>query len=429
MEQIQATTKIISSNFTIPLTSSLLSPSSSSSSSSPTSSSSSFISLFSSTHELTDGYQKPLSKLLDETDSLYPAICLGILVAYKIIQYLVLGTLRVSENQHLREAFWDYSLQKSLFIVFILDAKTYEERMPWAIWSTILGSIALLSACCKDRFEYLSSSPTTKRWSLIKISILMGLLLLITIICNVLVFISRQYSTHTLFLLADSVYMLTFVLSVITKCLILTYDMRTNSVWENRASVIYYGDLIFAITMSTIDLLHHSHMLIISYTSFFIKGWCLVRINTLVLEIRRRYRRHKNYLLVVQLMDTNFPMASKEDIDKNSDDCAICWDEMDSARKLPCGHLFHNSCLRSWLEQDTSCPTCRTSLKRAPPSNDENINGVDDEIEENSESDEEFIETTIRTHQRNHFFHFDSSRYTNHPLLSWLPTISIEGFM
>ena len=41
------------------------------------------------------------------------------------------------------------------------------------------------------------------------------------------------------------------------------------------------------------------------------------------------------------------------------DQCAICWDEMESARKLPCGHLFHSPCLRSWLEQDTSCPTCR----------------------------------------------------------------------
>ena len=62
-------------------------------------------------------------------------------------------------------------------------------------------------------------------------------------------------------------------------------------------------------------------------------------------------------------MEKNFPMASKEELCKNSDDCPICWDKMETGRKLPCGHLFHNYCLRSWLEQDTSCPTCRKSLR------------------------------------------------------------------
>ena len=114
-------------------------------------------------------------------------------------------------------------------------------------------------------------------------------------------------------------------------------------------------------------------------------------------------------------------MASQEEIDGNSDDCAICWDEMNSARTLPCGHLFHNSCLRSWLEQDTSCPTCRTSLKGQQ---DELI----DLIEDQSDGEEEFLDI-VRTHQRNPLFYFNSSRYTNHPFLSWLPTISIEGFM
>ena len=34
-------------------------------------------------------------------------------------------------------------------------------------------------------------------------------------------------------------------------------------------------------------------------------------------------------------------MATQEDLELNADDCAICWERMESARKLPCGHLFH----------------------------------------------------------------------------------------
>lgn len=32
---------------------------------------------------------------------------------------------------------------------------------------------------------------------------------------------------------------------------------------------------------------------------------------------------------------------------------------MTTAKKLICGHLFHVHCLRSWLERQHTCPTCR----------------------------------------------------------------------
>ena len=34
-------------------------------------------------------------------------------------------------------------------------------------------------------------------------------------------------------------------------------------------------------------------------------------------------------------------MASPEEVRKNEDNCAICWEPMKEARKLPCAHLFH----------------------------------------------------------------------------------------
>lgn len=70
-----------------------------------------------------------------------------------------------------------------------------------------------------------------------------------------------------------------------------------------------------------------------------------------------------------------------------------------------------SSCLRSWLEQDTSCPTCRMSLNinegvreggvgQRPPAEDNMAAGPGNDV---------------RPHlnQHNHFFHFDgmSSSY------------------
>jgi hypothetical protein len=49
--------------------------------------------------------------------------------------------------------------------------------------------------------------------------------------------------------------------------------------------------------------------------------------------------------------------------------CAICCDSAEEREKwstlLTCGHVFHSTCLESWLQSGDSnpCPTCRVSSR------------------------------------------------------------------
>lgn len=43
-------------------------------------------------------------------------------------------------------------------------------------------------------------------------------------------------------------------------------------------------------------------------------------------------------------------------------DCIICLNELYNPYVLPCGHRFHNSCIRKWIKSKNSCPICRESI-------------------------------------------------------------------
>lgn len=152
----------------------------------------------------------------------------------------------------------------------------------------------------------------------------------------------------------------------------------------------------------------------------------IMQLRYLTNEIQRKYKKHRNYLWVLNHMEQNYPLATAEDLQLNCDNCAICWEKMDTARKLPCAHLFHNSCLQSWLEQDTSCPTCRLALSvqsssRMAANRQPNIDF--DELEQLTGAGANVGAAGAGNvlGRNNHFFHFNGQRY-----ISWLPNFSVE---
>ena len=60
-----------------------------------------------------------------------------------------------------------------------------------------------------------------------------------------------------------------------------------------------------------------------------------------------------------------FENPTEEELEGAGLTCIICRDDMTVAtsKRLPgCGHLFHKSCLRDWLVQQQTCPTCRGDI-------------------------------------------------------------------
>lgn len=292
----------------------------------------------------------------------------------------------------------------------------------WCLWFAGLVFLHLMVQLCKDRFEYLSFSPTTPMSSHVRVLALLVVMLLsccgLAVVCGVT---GYAHGMHTLaFMAAESMLVTMRTAHVILRYVIHLWDLNHEGTWESKGTYVYYTDFILELALLSLDLMHHIHMLLfgniwLSMASLVI----FMQLRYLFHEVQRRIRRHKNYLRVVGNMEARFAVATPEELSANNDDCAICWDSMQSARKLPCGHLFHNSCLRSWLEQDTSCPTCRMSL------NITDNNRTRDE-QQREHVDENVVPVVVaegrpRLNHHNHFFHFDGSR-----IASWLPSFSVE---
>uniref|UniRef100_A0A8D3DYC5 E3 ubiquitin-protein ligase AMFR n=1 Tax=Scophthalmus maximus TaxID=52904 RepID=A0A8D3DYC5_SCOMX len=363
------------------------------------------------------------------TDSLFVWVlvntfCCSLMLIAKTIQYVMFGPLRVSEKQHLKDKFWNFIFYKFIFIFGVLNVQTIEEVVMWCLWFSGLIFLHLMVQLCKDRFEYLSFSPSTPMNSHVRVLCLLVSLLLdccgLAVVCGLL---GASHGMHTLcFMAAECLLVTVRTGHVIMRYSIHLWDLNHPGTWESKGTYVYYSDFIMELAMLFLDLMHHIHMLLfgniwLSMASLVI----FMQLRYLFHEVQRRVRRHKNYLRVINNMEARFAVATAEELAANDDDCAICWDTMLTARKLPCGHLFHNSCLRSWLEQDTSCPTCRTSL---------NINGDGSQVrgqqqggglEDNIGPVGAAPDARPHINHHNHFFHFDGSR-----IASWLPSFSVE---
>lgn len=84
-------------------------------------------------------------------------------------------------------------------------------------------------------------------------------------------------------------------------------------------------------------------------------------------QLRRRLIAFNTYRRLTHNMDKRFEaIKDDEELTRLGHTCIICRDSMDclgGCVKLPgCGHAFHKHCLRDWLVQQQTCPTCRSDI-------------------------------------------------------------------
>ena len=354
------------------------------------------------------------------------AYCLLFLCG-KVIQKFVLGDLRVSEQQHLQDKFWNYVFYKIIFIFGVVNAQSLTEVLCWLAWFSNLGFWHIFGQLCKDRYEFLMSSPNTAAQKHVKLICLLGIILVASVgLGTYAVYYGYPAGLNILaFMMAECLLLGLKSLHILVKYSIQLADAAPAGVWDRKARLVYYVDFTIDWLILTVDLLYHIHMLV--WSNVFLSMASLVlywNIRTILGDMKMKLRKHRMYRKIRKRVQYRLPMATDEELAEFEDHCAICWEAMSSARKLPCSHLFHHSCLCSWLQQDVSCPTCRRSLTNDLGLHDRALApGVVAGEEEREQPLLGIQENNENDRFRNYFFHLDGTQIAN-----WFPSFSIEVF-
>ncbi|XP_067634311.1 E3 ubiquitin-protein ligase HRD1 isoform X2 [Eurosta solidaginis] len=169
--------------------------------------------------------------------------------------------------------------------------------------------------------------------------------------------------------------LLTVVASTAIKYVLHAAEMRTDIPWENKAVFLLYTELVIGLIKVILYVLFVVIMAKIYALPMFV-------FRPMFFTIRNFKKALSDVIMsrrAIRNMNTLYPDATPEELRLSDNICIICREDMvNHAKKLPCGHIFHTTCLRSWFQRQQTCPTCRLNILRAPNANSTAIPRQDD---------------------------------------------------
>uniref|UniRef100_A0A803LMJ2 RING-type domain-containing protein n=1 Tax=Chenopodium quinoa TaxID=63459 RepID=A0A803LMJ2_CHEQI len=315
------------------------------------------------------------------------------------------------------------------FVLFILSIKgtflpliippTIIQATLWMTWLTVLCFLKMFQALARDRLERLNASPSATLWTYFRVY--SALLLVLAFDCLWIWFcaaVSGPLVSSTYWLLFFEPLSIAFetLQAIVVHGFQLMdiwlhhsaaetsdsqrskfFDTTAGSLWEWKSNVV--RNMGFFLDMMTL-LMALGHYVLIWWlhgmTFHLVDAILFLNIRALLSAVVKRIKGFVKLKIALGALHEALPDATTKEIQSYDDECAICrasasftkffpfwllpidylshscyifffsFEPMAKAKRLPCNHLFHLACLRSWLDQGLnevySCPTCRKPL-------------------------------------------------------------------
>ncbi|XP_077465061.1 E3 ubiquitin-protein ligase synoviolin-like isoform X2 [Stigmatopora argus] len=282
----------------------------------------------------------------------------------KFMRKVFFGQLRAAEMEHLIERSW-YAVTETC-LAFTVFRDDFSPR--FVALFTLLVFLKCFHWLAEDRVDFMERSPNISYLFHFRVLSLMGLLgvldcMFVYHACQSI--ISRGASVQLVFGFEYAI-LLTMVLTMFIKYILHTVDLQSENPWDNKAVYMLYTELFTGFIKV---------VLYIAFMTIMMKvhTFPLFAIRPMYLAMRQFKKAVTDAIMsrrAIRNMNTLYPDATPEDLQASDNVCIICREEMvTGAKKLPCNHIFHSSCLRSWFQRQQTCPTCRMDVLRASNNN------------------------------------------------------------
>ncbi|XP_017855936.1 PREDICTED: E3 ubiquitin-protein ligase HRD1 [Drosophila arizonae] len=282
----------------------------------------------------------------------------------KLLRKIFLGTLRAAEFEHLLERFW-YALTETC-LAFTVFRDDFNPR--FVALFTVLLFLKSFHWLAEERVDFMERSPVLGWLFHIRVGSLLTMLGILDYVLLMHAYNSTLVRGPTVQLVFGFEYaiLLTVIASTAIKYVLHAAEMRTDTPWENKAVFLLYTELVIGLIKVVLYLLFVVIMAKIYALPMFVFRPMFFTI--------RNFRKALNDVIMsrraIRNMNTLYPDATPEELRQSDNICIICREDMvNHSKKLPCGHIFHTTCLRSWFQRQQTCPTCRLNILRTPTIN------------------------------------------------------------
>ncbi|GMR59172.1 hypothetical protein PMAYCL1PPCAC_29367, partial [Pristionchus mayeri] len=285
---------------------------------------------------------------------------------FQLVRKIFFGELRASESEHLSERAWHAVMETCLaFTVFRDDFSPF-----FVMQFVLLLFIKSLHWLADDRVDLMERSPViTLKFHARMLSIAACLAAIDSFFISHAYFVTihKGASAQVVFGFEYAI-MLTMVLQVVIKYLLHMYDLRSATPWEAKSLYLLHAELLINLIRCVLYFIFVVLMMKVHTLPLF-------SIRPFYLSLRSFHKALNDVILsrrAVHAMNNRFPVVTEAELTQIDATCIICREEMtvqSSPKRLPCSHVFHAHCLRSWFQRQQTCPTCRTDILsvRRPP--------------------------------------------------------------
>ncbi|PFH36036.1 zinc finger, C3HC4 type (RING finger) domain-containing protein [Besnoitia besnoiti] len=281
----------------------------------------------------------------------------------KLAVRLMVGHLRDLEVEQILDSGRGFLLDTVLFLVLSSPTLEGSEVSSYALAKFLFIVVSLKTAhlVVQIRGSTMFEVGHPRAGVLLRLCVVLFCLLLLDFCAVHFFFVhASKASTFYLWLLFECLGMLVSSAISILKFAAHIIDVRLDNGWASKSAVLFYLELIHDVTSLVIFLLFMSVFFITQPSR--LPLYMTADIIHVVKALYKRILSFKKYRALTKNLETRFPDATADELEA-ADTCIICRDLLfEGSKKLPCSHIFHIDCLRSWLVQQQSCPTCRAEI-------------------------------------------------------------------